>query len=71
MKTIVGIATPMGFGGVGIVRLSGNQALSIAAKMFNRPLLPRHATLGVVTGENFTDTVSTTSSPVKLCGPGK
>lgn len=57
MKTIVGIATPMGFGGVGIVRLSGNQALSIAAKMFNRPLLPRHATLGVVTGENFTDTV--------------
>ena len=57
MKTIVGIATPMGFGGVGIVRLSGANALSIATKMFNRPLKPRHATLGVVTGENFTDTV--------------
>lgn len=57
MKTIVGIATPMGFGGVGIVRLSGAQALSIASKMFNRPLKPRYATLGVVTGENFTDTV--------------
>lgn len=57
MKTIVGIATPMGFGGVGIVRLSGANALSIAAKMFNRPLKPRHATLGMVTGENFTDTV--------------
>ena len=57
MKTIVGIATPMGFGGVGIVRLSGAQALSTASKMFNRPLKPRYATLGVVTGENFTDTV--------------
>ena len=57
MKTIVGIATPMGFGGVGIVRLSGAQALNIASKMFNRPLKPRYATLGVVTGKNFTDTV--------------
>lgn len=57
MKTIVGIATPMGFGGVGIVRLSGTNALTIATKMFNRPLRPRHATLGVLTGTNFTDTV--------------
>lgn len=56
MKTIVGIATPVGFGGVGIVRLSGADALSITAKMFNRPLQPRHATLGVVSGKNFTDT---------------
>ena len=57
MKTIVGIATPIGFGGVGIVRLSGAQALSITGKMFNRPLRPRHATLGVLSGKNFTDTV--------------
>ena len=57
MKTIVGIATPMGFGGVGIVRLSGKDALSIATQIFNRPLKPRHATLGVVTGDNFSDTV--------------
>lgn len=57
MKTIVGIATPIGFGGIGIVRLSGPQALSIITKMFNRPLKPRHATLGVVTGNNFSDTV--------------
>ena len=57
MKTIVGIATPMGFGGVGILRLSGADALSITAKMFNRPLKPRYATLGVLTGDNFTDTV--------------
>lgn len=57
MKTIVGIATPMGFGGVGIVRLSGPDALTIVSKMFNRPLQPRYATLGTLSGENFTDTV--------------
>ncbi|MCQ2382242.1 MAG: tRNA uridine-5-carboxymethylaminomethyl(34) synthesis GTPase MnmE [Clostridia bacterium] len=57
MKTIVGIATPVGFGGIGIVRLSGANALAITAKIFNRPLKPRHATLGIVHGENFTDTV--------------
>lgn len=57
MKTIVGIATPMGFGGVGIVRLSGPDALTIISKMFNRPLQPRYATLGTLSGENFTDTV--------------
>lgn len=56
MRTIVGIATPMGFGGVGIVRLSGDDALTIIAKMFNRPLQPRHATLGLINGKNFTDT---------------
>ena len=57
MKTIVGIATPIGFGGIGIVRLSGDNALSITQKMFNRPLSPRHATLGIVSGTNFRDTV--------------
>ncbi len=57
MKTIVGIATPVGFGGVGIVRLSGASALAIVTKMFDRPLKPRHATLGTLHGSNFTDTV--------------
>lgn len=57
MKTIVGIATPIGFGGIGIVRLSGSNALTITSKMFNRPLTPRHATLGIVRGDNFSDTV--------------
>ncbi len=56
MKTIVGIATPIGFGGIGIVRLSGANALTIISHMFNRPLNPRYATLGLVHGENFTDT---------------
>lgn len=57
MKTIVGIATPVGFGGVGIVRISGTDALSITKKMFSRPLKPRYATLGTLQGQNFTDTV--------------
>lgn len=57
MKTIVGIATPVGFGGVGIVRLSGAGALDIIKKMFTPSLKPRHATLGVLKGQNFTDTV--------------
>ncbi len=56
MKTIVGIATPVGFGGVGIVRLSGVNALGIVFQMFNRPLKPRYATLGTISGKNFTDT---------------
>lgn len=56
MRTIVGIATPLGFGGIGVVRISGEQALPIAQKMFSRPLKPRHATLGTVHGTNFTDT---------------
>ena len=57
MKTIVGIGTPVGFGGIGIVRLSGAQALSIVQKMFDKPLKPRHATLGTIRGDNFTDSV--------------
>ena len=55
MKTIVGIGTPVGFGGIGIVRLSGAQALAIVKKMFDKPLQPRHATLGNIHGNNFTD----------------
>jgi tRNA modification GTPase len=32
--TIISISTPIGFGGLGIVRLSGNKSLSIAKKIF-------------------------------------
>lgn len=32
--TIIAISTPLGFGGLGIVRLSGDKSLSIAKKMF-------------------------------------
>jgi tRNA modification GTPase len=60
-KTIVGIATPNGFGGVGIVRISGQNALNITLKMFKPnktavQIKPRYAMLGKVFGQNFTDT---------------
>ena len=45
--TIVAIATPPGEGGVGILRLSGPEALSIATALCGgskvKPLMPRHA----------------------------
>lgn len=44
--TIVAIATAPGMGGVGIVRLSGQEALAIAAKLFPKTLTPRVMTLG-------------------------
>jgi len=44
--TIVAIATPPGRGGIGVVRLSGPQALAIAHRLTGRASLePRHATL--------------------------
>lgn len=35
-ETIVAVATPLGEGGIGIVRLSGPEALAIADRMFQR-----------------------------------
>lgn len=35
--TIAAISTPLGEGGIGIVRLSGNQAIAIAEKLFSSP----------------------------------
>jgi len=46
--TIVAIATPPGNSGVGIVRISGPNALSIGEKMFGKKLKPRIATLGTI-----------------------
>lgn len=42
--TIVAVATPQGNGGIGIVRISGNDALSIAEKLTKKWLKPRYAT---------------------------
>ncbi len=44
--TIVAIATPPGRGGIGVVRLSGPEAVTIAAALVDRdePLVARHAT---------------------------
>lgn len=42
-ETIVAQATAIGRGSVGIVRVSGPNALAIAAKIVKKPLKPRHA----------------------------
>ena len=42
--TIVAQATPPGRGGVGIVRVSGPQALKVAEHILRTPLSPRQAT---------------------------
>src|SRR5437868_15060777 len=46
--TIVAISTPPGRGGIGVVRLSGTQARTIAAQFLRlrRELEPTHATYG-------------------------
>lgn len=43
--TIVAIATPQGNGGIGIIRISGQDSLNIAKKITKKNLTPRHATL--------------------------
>ena len=42
--TIVALATPQGNGGIGIVRISGIDALAIAEKLTKKQLKPRYAT---------------------------
>ncbi|WP_018871617.1 tRNA uridine-5-carboxymethylaminomethyl(34) synthesis GTPase MnmE [Thioalkalivibrio sp. ALJ16] len=52
--TIVAVATPPGVGGIGVVRLSGPEALTIARRLTGREhLRPRHAHYG-----RFTDPAS-------------
>jgi len=45
METIVALATPTGRSGIGVIRLSGADAMSIVGKFSERELSPRHATL--------------------------
>jgi len=47
--TIAAISTPIGEGGIGIVRLSGPDALSITEKVFNRSLSDRRLVYGHIT----------------------
>src|SRR5438105_698501 len=46
--TIVAIGTPPGEGGIGIVRLSGEEAISIGSRIFKGMLRDRRAVLGHV-----------------------
>ncbi len=57
--TIVAIATPLGRGGIGIVRLSGPEAHSVALVLTDRkkPLRARHATLTRIHGSQAADQV--------------
>ena len=63
--TIVAIATPPGRGAIGIVRLSGPQAASIAASLTGRakPLEPRRATFAALTAGDIRDRVVVTWFP--------
>jgi tRNA modification GTPase len=57
--TNVAIATPLGRGGLGIVRLSGTHAHAVALSLINRkrPLRARHATLARVDAAQAADQV--------------
>ncbi|MCP5183483.1 MAG: tRNA uridine-5-carboxymethylaminomethyl(34) synthesis GTPase MnmE [Pseudomonadales bacterium] len=44
-ETIVAIATPPGRGGIGVIRLSGPRAITIAHSLAGRTVTPRRATL--------------------------
>ena len=47
--TIAAIATPRGFGGIGIIRLSGDRALTLAQGIFDKKIdLPRYAYYGAI-----------------------
>ena len=63
--TIVAIATPPGRGGIGVVRLSGPDAHSVAQSLVTHhgPLQPRHATFTKVTVTDVIDQVVATYFP--------
>ena len=39
--TICAIATPLSTGGIGVIRISGEDAIEIAAKIFNKKIVPK------------------------------
>lgn len=49
LKTIVAIATPPGYGGIGVIRLSGSQSVDFASRLLHKnkvfDFVPQHATL--------------------------
>lgn len=62
--TIVAIATPAGRGGIGVVRLSGSNALAVAQQLFAKIswATPRHAVYGIlrdVDGTRIDDAIAT------------
>jgi tRNA modification GTPase len=63
--TIVAIATPPGRGGIGVVRLSGPEAMVVARQLLAHegPLVPRHATFTTVRADALSDHVVATYFP--------
>lgn len=61
--TIVAIATPIGRGAIGVVRLSGPDALAIGQSLLgrSRPLTPRYATHATITAGSVQDSVVATA----------
>lgn len=61
MDTITALATPYGNGAISIIRVSGPDSKSIAAKVFSAPsldmdkILPRHMYLGTFTADTVRD----------------
>jgi len=58
--TIAAISTPLGEGGIGIVRLSGAEALAIAGKIFSGKLEDHRAVHGYITDPNTGEPVDET-----------
>ena len=61
LDTIVAVATPVGNGGVAVIRMSGEKAVAIASKVFepwgkNSPK-PRHATFGKLSFDDVNDEI--------------
>ncbi|MBN2689000.1 MAG: tRNA uridine-5-carboxymethylaminomethyl(34) synthesis GTPase MnmE [Gammaproteobacteria bacterium] len=52
VDTIVALATPPGFGGVGVIRVSGPLTRTITKNILNKTLEPRHATFCRVYSES-------------------
>ena len=62
--TIVAIATPPGRGGIGVVRISGVDALRVAAQLTTiSSLEPRRATLTIIHGATLHDQAIVTFFP--------
>ena len=66
--TIVAIATPPGEGGIGIVRLSGAEAVTIASRLFRGKLADRRVAFGHVCDPTSGQIVDEALG-IMLCGP--
>jgi tRNA modification GTPase len=70
--TIVAVATPPGRGGIGVVRLSGSDALRVVASLTGRDRFePRHATFVRVTAPEAQDQAIVTSFPAPASYTGE